>query len=119
MIARDNQAGGDNFVIRFPLSLAEVERGVVRKNIRKDERLVGVVADAVEIDVGWTEFQRARPGFGKIWRDKDALASFNEPVHIGNTSFERGFVRCLFPRVVMSVTGDRLKAGSREYYDSD
>lgn len=56
MIAHDNQAGGDDFIVRFPLGLAEVERSVVREDVRKDEWLVRVVTDTVEIHVRCAQF---------------------------------------------------------------
>lgn len=117
MIARDDQAGGDNFIIRFPGGLAEIERIAFREGIGKDERFVRLLADAVEIDVRCAQFEIARSRFGQGRRDEDAFASLDEPIHVGDAGFERGVVRRLLPGVVVGVacTG----ANTRERQDGE
>jgi len=114
MIARDDQARGDHFVIRFPGGLAKIERIMIRDGIRKDERFVRLVAYAVEIHIRCAQFQRARSRFGQVRRDEDAFANLDEPIHIGDAGFERGVVRRLLPGVVVGVAGAGANTTERQ-----
>jgi len=94
VVARDEQAGRDDLVVRLARRFAKVEAGVRRDldaHLGKPERLMRVVADSVEYD-----------HVGRALLDLENIhACLGDAQALGDKAREREPARLLIPRPVV------------------